>query len=218
VKTAARIQPAVLMCATIAFAGSAWAADPDGSGVYVGAGAGASRASIDTSGINASLLSLGFASANTSTTENSVAYKAFVGYSFNRYIAVEGGYFNLGTFKFDSTVTPPGTLNGEVKTSGFNLDAVLSYPFAQGFSVFGRLGVQNAKTKVNFSGTGSVLVTTPETSETKTGWDAGLGVGYEFAKGIGLRGEWELYRVPDGTNTGNTADVNVFGISIYYKF
>jgi OOP family OmpA-OmpF porin len=109
-------------------------------------------------------------------------------------------------------------LNGEIKSSGFELDALASYPFANGFSVFGRLGVQNAKTKVSFTGTGSVLVLTPETSESKTSWDAGLGVGYEFKNGIGLRGEWELYRVPDGTNTGTTANVNVFGASVYYKF
>ncbi len=218
-KKVARIQLAVLTSAAALFAGSAWAADSNGSGVYIGIGAGASFANIDQDNINASLLSLGATSATTSTSENSVAYKGFVGYSFNRYIALEGGYFNLGTFKFNSTVSPPGTLNGEVKTSGFNLDAVASLPFTQTFSIFGRGGVQNAKSTVNYAGTGSVVVLTPQTSESKTSWDAGAGVAFEFAKGhVGLRVEWELYRVPDGTNTDTMSNVNVFGVSVYSKF
>jgi OOP family OmpA-OmpF porin len=105
-----------------------------------------------------------------------------------------------------------------VKSNGFELDALLSYPFTQGFSVFGRVGVQNAKSTVNLTGAGSVVVITPQTSETKTSWDAGVGLGYEFTTGLGLRAEWQRYRVPDGTNTGTMSDVDVVGASIYYKF
>jgi OmpA-OmpF porin, OOP family len=219
VKTVATFQLAVLMSAAVVFASSAKAAGPDGSGVYLGVGAGVGHANIDQDNINASLLSLGFTNPSTSTDESSVAYKIFAGYSFNRYIAVEGGYFNLGKFSFDSTVTPAGTLNGQVKTYGFNLDAVGSLPLTQTFSIFARGGVQNAKSTVNYTGTGSVLVLTPQTSETKTSWDAGAGVAFEFANGkVGVRVEWELYRVPDGTNTDNTSNVNVFGVSVYSKF
>lgn len=217
-KTRARMQWAVLTCATVVFTAPAWPAGSDGSGVYIGAGAGASRTTLDDAGINAALLSLGFASATTSKSETSAAYKAFIGYSFNEYIAIEGGYFNLGKFKFDSAVTPPGNLHGETSSQGFNVDAVLSYPFAQGFSVFGRAGVQNSKSRVDLTGTGSVVVLISETSETKTSWKAGLGLGYEFAQRIGVRGEWEYYRVPDGTNSSTLATVDVFGISLYYKF
>ena len=205
-------------CVTAAWGSTAAAAGGDGSGIYIGVGAGASRATIDDGSINQSLQSLGFSNASTTKSENSTAYKAFVGYSFNRYIAVEGGYFDLGKFKFDSTVQPPGTLHGEIKASGFNLDAVLSYPFTEAFSVFARAGVQNAKSTANFSGTGSVVVVQPESSETKTDWKAGLGLGYEFSMGIGVRGEWERYRISDGTNTGDKSDVDVFGLSLYYKF
>ena len=209
---------AAATCITAVWGPPALAAGSDGSGIYIGVGAGASRGKIDDGSINQSLQSLGFSSASTTKSENSTAYKAFVGYSFNRYIAVEGGYFDLGKFKFDSTVQPPGTLHGEIKASGFNLDAVLSYPFTEGFSVFARAGVQNAKSKANFSGTGSVLVLQPESSETKTDWKAGLGLGYEFSQGIGVRGEWERYRISDGTNSGDKSNVDVFGLSLYYKF
>ncbi len=219
VKTVARVHLAALMSAAAVFASSAAAAEPDGSGVYLGLGAGLGHASIDQGNINASLISVGATSATTSTDEKSVAYKVFLGYSFNRYIAIEGGYFNLGKFSFNSTVTPPGTLSGEIKTYGFNLDAVASLPLTKTFSIFGRGGVQNAKSTVNYTGTGSVVVLTPQTSESKTSWDAGAGVAFEFAKNrVGVRVEWNVYRVPDGTGTNNTSNVNVFGLSVYSRF
>jgi OOP family OmpA-OmpF porin len=218
VKRVARFQLAVLMSAAAVFAGSAAAASPDGSGVYLGIGAGVGHASIDQTNINNELLSAGFTPVSTSTDENSVAYKLFLGYSFNRYIAVEGGYFNLGKFSADSTVTV-GTASEQIKTYGFNLDAVASLPLTQTFSIFGRGGVQNAKTTVDRSSTGSVAVLVPQSSESKTSWDAGAGVAFEFANGkVGVRVEWELYHVPDGTNTNNMSNVNVFGVSVYSKF
>ena len=219
--THAWMQLAVLIGATFVFAAPASAAGSDGSGVYIGVGAGASRTSIDdpSAGINAALLAAGFASSTTtSKNETSAAYKAFIGYSFNQYFALEGGYFNLGKFKFDATVNPPGTLHGETKSQGFNIDAVLSYPVGQGFSVFGRIGIQDTRSKVDLTGTGSVSVLSSGTSETKTSWKAGLGLGYEFARGIGVRGEWEYYQIPDGTNTDTVAKADVVGISLYYKF
>lgn len=221
VKTVARFQLAVLMSTAAVFASSAEAAGPDGSGVYLGIGAGVGHASIDEGNINASLASLGLTNPSTTADQSSVAYKLFLGYSFNRYIAIEGGYFNLGKFSFDSTVTGPGTLSGEVKTYGFNFDAVASLPLTQTFSIFGRGGVQNAKSTVNYTSTGSVtpVFTTSQTSETKTSWDAGAGAAFEFANGkVGVRVEWTLYRVPDGTDTNNKSNINVYGLSVYSKF
>ena len=88
--------------ATIAHAGNF-----DGTGFYVGAGGGASVAKIDDTGINDSLRSLGFARAATSKNESGTAYKVFAGYGINRYLAIEGGYFDLGKFGFNSVVLPP---------------------------------------------------------------------------------------------------------------
>jgi hypothetical protein len=40
----------------------------------------------------------------------------------------------------------------------------------------------------------------------------------EEAQGIGVRGEWERYRISDGSDTDHKFDVDVFGLSVYYKF
>lgn len=196
----------------------AHAADPDGTGFYVGGGGGASLVKINDGGINDGLRSLGFTGVTTSKDESSIAYKVFAGYAINRYVAIEGGYFDLGKFGFNSLALPTVGLSGDVKVRGINLDAVLSYPLAAGFSVFGRIGVLSAESKFQLalvSGLGAGAATI---KETKIGWKTGLGIGYEFSNGLGLRGEWERYNVADGTKTGDKADVDVFGISLQYRF
>src|SRR4051812_44739499 len=145
---------------------TAWAAG-DGSGVYLGIGGGVSRTNIDdlTSGLNQTLLRAGFTSASTDTSDKSGNYKAFLGYSFNPYFAIEGTYFNLGKFTFDTTVTPSGTLHGETSSQGGTLDIVLSYPFEEGYILLGRIGTDYAKSKADLMGTGSVTLLNSSTSE-----------------------------------------------------
>src|SRR4051812_10692134 len=195
------------------------AAESDGSGVYLGIGGGVSRTNIDdlTSGLNQTLLRSGFTSASTDTSDKSGNYKAFLGYSFNPYFAIEGTYFNLGKFTFDTTVTPSGTLHGETRSQGGSMDIILSYPFEEGYILFGRIGADYAKSKAELTGTRSVTVLTSATNETAWGRHFGLGLGYEFSKHTGVRGEWEYLQIPDGTNTHTEVKVDVFGISFYYK-
>jgi OOP family OmpA-OmpF porin len=216
----AKILIIALACASNVFMAKAWAAGSDRSGVYLGIGGGATRTTIDDleSGINANLIRAGFTNATTETKSNSGMYKAFIGYSFNAYFAIEGTYFNLGRFTFDSTVTPTGTLHGETKSQGGNLDIVLSYPFDEGVILFGRIGADYAKSNADLMTSGSVSIDTSSTTESSWGRHYGLGLGYEFSGHTGVRGEWEYYQIPDGTNTHTQAKVDVLAVSLYYKF
>jgi OOP family OmpA-OmpF porin len=209
-----------LPCALNVFMTNVWAAGSDGSGVYLGIGGGVSRTNIDdlTSGLNQSLVRAGFTSATTDTSDKSGNYKAFLGYSFNPYFGLEATYFNLGKFTFETNVTPDGTLHGETKSQGGSLDIMLSYPFEEGFILLGRIGADYAKSKADLMGTGSVTVLNSSTTETGWGRHFGLGLGYEFSKHTGVRGEWEYLQIPDGTNTHTEVKVDVFEVSLYYKF
>jgi len=210
---------AVLTCFLNVLMTEVCAAGSDGSGVYFGIGGGATRTTIDNleSGINSNLLQAGFTSANTETNNKGGMYKAFIGYSFNPYFGIEGTYFNLGTFTFDTSVTPTGTLHGETRTQGGNLDFILSYPI-DGVILFGRIGADYAQSKADLSGTGSIGVLTSRTSENAWGRHYGIGLGYEFSGHTGVRGEWEYYQIPDGTNTHTQARVDALEVSLYYKF
>lgn len=181
---------------------------------YLGAGAGQSRAKLNDSSVNAVLAGSGSTAGPTSKDETDVSYKLFLGYQFNKYFAVEGGYFSLGEFSFTTTTVPAGTLRGIAKNHvGMNLDVLGILPLADRFSLYGRLGIQNSKTTDLFSG---VAVLNPAPSKNKTDYKLGLGAKFDITKNIGLRGEWERYRVSDGLS-GNT-DVDVFSASLLYKF
>jgi OOP family OmpA-OmpF porin len=111
---------------------------------------------------------------------------------------------------------PAGTLTGDIKLKGFNLDAVLSVPFTERFSGFIRAGIVNAEAKDTFSGTGLVTVTNPSPSERGTHYKFGGGLQYDFTKSFSMRLEVERYRIPDAV--GNKGDIDLASVGVLFKF
>ncbi|MCE9641650.1 MAG: outer membrane beta-barrel protein [Betaproteobacteria bacterium] len=186
---------------------------------YLGAGLGSARAKVEDSTVTSVLAGTGATATATSRSENSIEGKLFLGYQFNRFIAVEGGYFRLGDFKFDTTTAPAGTLHGEMKNRmGWNLDAVGSIPIvAEKFMLLGRVGVQSSKTTDLFAGTGAAgTLANPTPSRNLVSYKYGLGAEFDFTKNIGVRAEWERYRVSDGF-TGKM-NVDAITASLLYRF
>jgi len=143
-------------------------------------------------------------------------YKLFGGYQVNKYLAVEAGYFDLGRFGFVANTNPAGTLSGDIKVRGINLDAVGTLPITEKFSAFGRLGVTYADTNGAFAGTGAVNVLDPSPSARDTNLKVGLGVQYAFTEALSLRAEIERYRINDAV--GNKGDVDLASIGLVYRF
>lgn len=181
----------------------------DDSGMYAGVGVGRAKSNFNSTGI---ATSLGTTATTTSESRWDNAYKLFGGYKFNPNFALEGGYFDLGKSGFSAN-TPGGPLNGSLKVSGWNLDALGILPMSDNFSIFGRLGLQNARTKDSFSGAG-VINTGPTRNETN--YKAGLGVQYDFNQSVGLRGEWERYRISDAVS--GRSNMNVYSVSLVFPF
>ena len=185
------------------------------SGWYLGANVGKSKAKIDDARI-INTLSPGLSITTIHDNNSDTGFKVFGGYSFNKYFALEGGYFNLGKFGYDATTIPAGTLNGEIKVNGFNLDAVLSLPITEKFSVFGRVGVDRAKADVTFVGTGFAVVKNPNPSEQSTNLKYGAGLQYDFTRSFGMRAEVERYRINDAI--GNKGDIDLASIGVLFRF
>ena len=77
------------------------------SGWTGGLSVGQSRAKIDNERITNQLLGAGFTSESIiDDSRDDFAYKIFGGYKFNKFFAVEGGYFNLGQFGYTVTTVP----------------------------------------------------------------------------------------------------------------
>ena len=181
---------------------------------YAGAGIGQSRANIDEARITAGLLGGGLATTAFSRDEHDTSFKLFGGYQFNRNFGVEGGYFSLGDFNFLSSTAPAGTLAGQTRMRGLNLDLVGTLPLSQNWSALGRIGAQYARTNDNFSGTGAVVVLNPNPSARETNLKLGAGLQYELNRSMLVRAEAERYRVNDAL--GNHGGVNVFSLSLVF--
>ena len=117
----------------------------DDSGGYIGGNVGRSKARIDDARITSGLLGGGFKTTSIADDDRDTGYKIFAGYQFNKNFALEGGYFDLGKFGFTTTMSPPGTLSGNIKLRGLNLAAVGTLPLTEKFSVFGRVVLNYAE-------------------------------------------------------------------------
>ena len=133
---------------------------------------------------------------------------------------MEGFYTDLGKYNTrTNVVTPfPGTVNADYKAKGYGVDLVLSAPMTQEFSVYGRLGVLQAKTEANFSSTGSVLLVTNRGSKNKTGQHFGVGLQYDLNPALALRAEVETYRKLGDDSTGGELKVDVLSLGAIFRF
>lgn len=187
------------------------------SGWLLGANLGQSRAQIDDAGIASQLQGSGLTVTLMDNDERDIAGKIFGGYKFNKYFALEGGYFNLGRFGYTATTNPVGSQIGTIRLQGVNIDAVGILPITEKFSAFGRLGANYADAKVNLASTGAVPTPADSSpSERDTHYKAGVGLQYDFTDHVGMRGEWERYRISDAV--GNDADINLYSLGVIVNF
>jgi OmpA-OmpF porin, OOP family len=188
----------------------------DDAGWYAGFNAGQSRAKIDDARIANGLLLDGFTTTSIGDDNHHFGFKAFGGYEFNRYFALESGYFDLGRFGFTADTLPAGSLRGDIKIKGVNFDAVGSVPIGEKFSLFARAGVNYADSKDSFSGTGAVAVINPSPHKWAANYKFGFGAEYDFNRFVGMRLEGERYRVDDAV--GNKGDVDLYSAGLVFKF
>ena len=201
---------------TLALMAAPLAMADDSAGWYAGANYGVTEATIDDARITSGLLGSGLTATSIEDNDRDRGYKVFGGYQYNKYLSVEAGYFDLGQFGFVANTNPAGTLSGDIKVRGINLDAVGTLPITEKFSAFGRLGVTYADTNGAFAGTGAVNVLDPSPSARDTNLKVGLGVQYAFTEALSLRAEIERYRINDAV--GNKGDVDLASIGLVYRF
>ncbi len=188
----------------------------DDSGWYGGANVGRSLATIDDARITSGLGAAGLTTTSISDRDRDTGYKIFGGYQLHKNFAIEGGYFDLGKFGFTATTVPAGTLNGNIRLKGLNLDAVGILPINEKLSALGRVGLNYAQAKDSFSGTGAVNVTNPNPSKSGTNYKLGLGLQYAFTEALGIRAEVERYRVNDAI--GNKGHIDLVSVGLVYRF
>ena len=147
--------------------------------------------------------------AGVSCDDNDTAWRAFGGYQFNEYFALEFGFANLGAATGSGA---PGSFSAEVKEA-FDLSALFTLPVATRLSLLLRLGAHRTRTTVDQQGPSFGTL-----HEAKTGSSFTLGAGVEYSLGkLGVRAEWQRY---DNVATGTVAenDVDVLSLGLLFRF
>ena len=207
---------ALALSAPLALALAAPAVAQDNSYYYFGLGAGQGRAKFDEESLAARALSPGVTATVLERDERDRAYRAFMGWQWNRYLGAEAGYFDLGRTGFNASTVPSGTLDGTMRVRGYNLDLVGTLPLGDTFSLLARVGVAFARTRNSFNGTGGAAVAQPSPVDRQSNPKSGLGFQVAFTPSVLMRVEAERYRVSDAL--GQRAHINTTLVSLVFPF
>ncbi len=190
----------------------------DNTGWYGGANVGRSAAKIDDARISSGLQAQGLGVSSISNRDRDTGYKVFGGYQLNRNFALEAGYFDLGSFGYTASTVPAGSLAGDIRVKGLNLDLVGILPITDKFSALGRLGVTSARTTGSFSAAGAARMPYADAnpSQRATNYKVGAGLMYDFTDSLAMRVEGERYRINDAVS--NRGHVDMLSVGLIYRF
>ena len=157
----------------------------------------AACASSAASAGNFYLLGAAGATNTDGASSSGTALKLQLGYMFNSHLAVEGGYIDAGTQKYNF-----GTLKAEAKTTGGSIAVLGLAPLGEQFSVFGKLGYNSYSSSVSvagYSGSGS---------GTNSGTLYGVGGIFNVSSSVGVRVEYEKV----------ASDTSITTLGVQFKF
>ena len=179
---------------------------------YIGASFGESRAFLNNEPWLNSLRNTGTINA-FSYDRKGLGGKLIAGKQFNRNLAVEFAYFDLGKFDYNAGTSNGGQIGRHTGVRGGSLDLIGILPISQRFSIYGRVGGTYAMVRDDF--TGNRLPGGQEGRRKSGNAKAGIGIEYKLSEALALRGEVERYRIKDSFE--NRGDVNFATVSLIYK-
>jgi OOP family OmpA-OmpF porin len=149
----------------------------------------------------------------TRLDDSSTGWKVFGGYQFNKNLAAELAYTDLGKFSYDAVITGGmygPTEYGEVKPTCWSLSAVGILPVGNNFSLLGKAGVCRWDDN-SYAHEGAYVY--PERS-TGTDLTFGLGAKYDATRNLGVRAEWERFN----NVVHDRESVDLLSLSLQYSF
>jgi OmpA-OmpF porin, OOP family len=133
------------------------------------------------------------------------AWRVLGGWQLNRHLGAELAYTDFGEF----TASFAG-IEQRIEVNAFELVAVGTYPLAEGFSLYGKLGLYRADSdgRTNLG---------DSASETNTDFTFGVGGRYDFNRNFGLRVEWQRYSDVGG-GAFEKDDIDMLSVGVIWKF
>jgi OOP family OmpA-OmpF porin len=144
--------------------------------------------------------SLGSSDTSTSgVSSDETSWKVLGGYTFTKFVGIEGSYRDLGGI--NETI---GTTSIGMDVSSIDVFGVGILPVGQKFDVFGKAGLSRVEVKSTFS---DPLLGSFSASD--TGNELALGAGFNFKMGekFALRVEYETFDTTDSMDVFSTGAV-----------
>lgn len=187
---------------------------------YVLGSLGQSKFDASKSDLDSALRDEGLVVYSSTLDETDTGYKLQIGYQFTPNFAVEGGYIDLGKLSYSANVLGiiPVTAGAKVEASGWNIDALGILPLGNGFSLFAKAGLIDAKVKFSVSASSAFSSASSSDSSTDIKPLFGVGASYSINNQLIVRTEYERYKNLGDKDTTGEGDVDLFSAGIAYKF
>lgn len=166
----------------------------------------------------------GVFTATGSGDDSSLGGKLFMGYNFNKYLALEGFYTNFGEFKVNVSATDGvDTLNtvDSWKASGFGIAGLGMLPISNSFSLFGKFGL--VYWNMQYQATLNDPIPPPyseSVSDSAHGLSPlfGIGAKFDFSEWFGIRAEYERYLDIGKKDKTGQFDIDLISVSGVVRF
>lgn len=215
--------------ATAVMTSSARAAEP---GFYLGAQYTQTTQDLDTTPYDSFIFNRAFntdfvPTAFSSSIDDSFnGYGFYGGYRFNRHLALEGGYVNLGSFRYrakamgliGNNIPSNATYNYDGRLAGMSASAIGVWPISYRWEVYGRGGAMfTTSTSSRYYADASGGGRRPSGSESDVDLLAGIGTSFNFFEIYDFHLEFQrIFDAGDKVIGEGDADVITLGISVVF--
>jgi opacity protein-like surface antigen len=217
-KTQSRLGTATLLAATLVLGGgAAQAATADSSSWYGGLQVSRSGLGLNGGDIDGALAGQRI-TGNSSIGRHDSGWGANLGYKLAPNIALEGGYTDLGDYKYNSVTTAPGadTVQGKFKAHAWSLAGIASTPLNDKWSLFGKAGVTRVTADLSAASTTGATAPTSQSS-TSTGLVLGGGTTYDFTPTVFGKLAYDRYTHVGNASTGN-GNIDLWTVGVGMRF
>ena len=167
----------------------------------------------------------------SSIDKENPGYSFYAGYRLNTHLAVEGGYMDLGKFRYqvqsnggfinadNPAVTDPGMLflSANSRTAGFALSALGVLPLNYRWELFGRAGILLASNEITLFLTNGNVSRAGTDNGSSTDLLAGAGAEFTFAEIYTLRAEYQrVFDAGDDTVVEGDQDLATVGVAVRF--
>lgn len=185
---------------------------------YAGVSAGATRSDVDSGRINGDLTNLGFLTTSTTTDKSGTTWKIFAGMKVLSWLDVEAYYADLGKTKWDTAVTPQGTLSARIESKAYGIAAIASLSPMERLRLFAKAGVARTDADASFSSSGFVELAQSSTSKRQTSGVYGIGAQYAITPRVSLRAEYDAHDKVGSDEMGGKFKVQSATVGVVFPF